>query len=723
VGLPGQEAYPEPAELPAEAARQRLFTYLAETFQARAQEGPLLLVFDDLQWADELTLGFLELVLQAGHSRQWRAAPVLVLGTYRTEEVHPALQRLLEEPGAQRLELGRLEEEAVGAMVAEMLALPGRPELFIHFLSRHSEGNPFFVAEYLHTAVSEGVLYRDGTGRWQVGAKAEGKATEALYEELPLPSSLRELVGRKLERLSPEARGLAEIAAVLGREVDAELLEAAAARVGMQLADGVDELLGRQVLTEPEAGRLRFAHDKIREVASERIAADRRGALHRAAAEGIEHRFEAQRGEHLAALGHHWEEAGERSRARQSYLAGARLAKDRYAYSEAERLYRAYLRLVEGPTTERILARNELGFEVLRNQGRASEALPEHRRSLQEARERGDRIAEAHSLHMMGVIHREIGELAEACMLHEQALEIQRQIGARRNEGRTLGNLALFYAEQGRHEQARVLYGQSLEIKRELGERREEGLTLGNLAVLYADEGRSAEARALYEQALAIIREVGDRQLQGVVMGNLAELLAETGCPEEAYALYEQAIAIHRETGNRPFEGVTLSYMANLHAVQGRLQEASGLHEQALAIHREVSDRRNEGITLMRRATLERRTGKIAEAEALSKQARQILEALGDTPTVAVCLCEHGHLALAQDRPARDLLMRAQELAASLQASPESELRRAVSRLHRAVEAFEAGQRERLFRGELAEDLPEGLRRRIGSSDERRGQP
>src|SRR5262249_46816254 len=126
----------------------------------------LLLVLDDLQWADDLSLEFLESFLYAGAILPW-----LIVGIYRGEEVRassPALSRLLGSPGVERRALFRLEEAAVEAVVGEMLALSPPPKPLSAALARHSEGNPLFVAEYLRAAVEEGLLGRDDQGRWQL---------------------------------------------------------------------------------------------------------------------------------------------------------------------------------------------------------------------------------------------------------------------------------------------------------------------------------------------------------------------------------------------------------------------------------------------------------------------------------------------------------------------------------------------------------------------------
>jgi predicted ATPase len=117
----------------------------------------VLLLLDDLQWADDLTLGWLRFVLRG---RLLENVRMLIVAAFRSEEVGDALGPLLQAPELRQLELSRLDESAVGSMVGDMLAVVPPPAVFVHYLSKHSEGNPFFVAEYLRAAVEDGLLYR-----------------------------------------------------------------------------------------------------------------------------------------------------------------------------------------------------------------------------------------------------------------------------------------------------------------------------------------------------------------------------------------------------------------------------------------------------------------------------------------------------------------------------------------------------------------------------------
>src|SRR5262249_33899706 len=149
--LPGQDAYAPPAEVPAQAARQRLFAALAETLGAYASEWPLVLVLDDLQWADELSLRFLA-SLDAGYFHEH---PVLVLGTYPAEEARDAIHELARRAHVADIALGRLDAETMTGIATDMLGLD-EPPTFVRDLAARAEGNPFFVGEYLRAAVDEG---------------------------------------------------------------------------------------------------------------------------------------------------------------------------------------------------------------------------------------------------------------------------------------------------------------------------------------------------------------------------------------------------------------------------------------------------------------------------------------------------------------------------------------------------------------------------------------
>lgn len=299
-----------------EVVARRLNADLADTFAAFAQDRPLLLVIDDLQWGDESTMRFLT-SLDASFLA---GVPLMILGTYRADETGPNLRALLDKEHVERIILGRLDEKDVGDIVRSMLAAPDAPQTFLHFLAQHSEGNPFFVAEYLRAAVTEQLLRREN-GRWRVAV------SDDTYRSLGLPGTLRDLVARRLGRLSPLAQLVAEAAAVLGRDMPEALLIAVCGDEDRAVLEAMSELVEQHVFDEVEGG-VRFAHDKLREGAYARIGSDRRRELHVRAAEVLEAGCTSaeQRDLHAAELAHHLDAAGLKERAIAWYERAAEVA-------------------------------------------------------------------------------------------------------------------------------------------------------------------------------------------------------------------------------------------------------------------------------------------------------------------------------------------------------------------------------------------------------------
>ncbi|HXQ54500.1 MAG TPA: AAA family ATPase, partial [Actinomycetes bacterium] len=249
-------------------APTRLFELLLGVLHRLAETGPLLVVVEDLHWADQSTrdlLGFLV--------RNLRGGVALVL-TYRSDELHrrhplrPFLAELDRSGRAERLELGRLGRRDLAGLLTGILGEPAPPPLVGEVLAR-SEGNPFFAEELL-------AAHLDGTR---------------------LPSVLRELVLARVQALSEPAQRVLEVAAVAGTRVDHELLAAVVGQDAEELVWLLREAVGRHVLGVDEAsGAYVFRHALVQEAIYDDLLPVQRGPLHAAYARALERRI-TQRGE------------------------------------------------------------------------------------------------------------------------------------------------------------------------------------------------------------------------------------------------------------------------------------------------------------------------------------------------------------------------------------------------------------------------------------------
>ena len=277
--LAGLESIPVSPGLSAEEGHRRLVESLLRVLSAFASEGsPLLWILDDIQWADELSLNLL-----LAMDLPWlEKSGIMILCTYRTDEIGRGLRQLIERPDVQNVVLSRMSTESVGRMAADMLAIPALPPAVQKFLATQTEGVPFFVAEYLRAALCEGLLSRRG-GYWQL---EDGDLSEADLRALPLPHKIHDIMVRRLAQVDEDLRTVVELAAVVGREADVELIASAldptnSAATVDQTLDRVRELIRLQILDSPESGRYRFVHDKLRETIYDALPSERRSELHR----------------------------------------------------------------------------------------------------------------------------------------------------------------------------------------------------------------------------------------------------------------------------------------------------------------------------------------------------------------------------------------------------------------------------------------------------------
>ncbi|WP_224365043.1 serine/threonine-protein kinase [Hyalangium versicolor] len=417
--LPGQRELPQPLPLSnTDAARARIFSALQDILFAFAQEDPVLLIIDDLQWADEMTLAFLEQLRQEDLVERG----VLLLATYRMEEMSEALRAVVTSPGSLQVELGRLDEGSIESMARGMLALHALPQDF-DSLVRRSEGNPFFVAEYLRAAISEGLLHRDSVGQWRLDERAR---SEGSLTSLALPVSIAEVIHRRLRELDARSQVLVESAAVLGKEFDAELLLETAPLTPTEALASLETLRVRQILEKAAGGRLRFLHDKLREITDARIPPERSCQLHFRAAEAIEHRYQRALDFPLyfASMANHWMKAEVHDRAsRYFHMAGER-ARTAHATREAIGFYREALaearehQRQEGHEAEDwrlpLLRTYENLGDVLSLTGQQTEAREAFGEALA-------RVSSSERIHR-ACLHRKVGKTWEPHHQHDNAL-------------------------------------------------------------------------------------------------------------------------------------------------------------------------------------------------------------------------------------------------------------------------------------------------------------
>jgi DNA-binding winged helix-turn-helix (wHTH) protein/tetratricopeptide (TPR) repeat protein len=381
---------PHSVALDSEQARFRLFDSISIFLVNVSRVRPLLLLLDDLHWADEPSLRLLHFLV-----RGMRAARVGLLGTYRDVEVrrqHPLAQLLglmAKEPHFRRILLRGLAEPDVARFIQETTGR-ATPEGLVRAVFEMTEGNPFFVCETVRLLDAEGRLQDGAAETWSVS----------------LPQSVREVIGRRLDRLSTESNRVLGLAAMMGREFSVGVLEQVAELSRDALLERLDEAVAAGIVSDHATrvagaaplplGHYAFSHALIREALYEETSGPQRVRLHRRIAEVLEASYARAAESHLPELAHHFFEAapgGDVERAVDYGVRAAQQALELLAWEEGVAHYERVLEVEELMVPADDARRGELVLglgQALWRAGLYPRARETFRQAIELARRQGD---------------------------------------------------------------------------------------------------------------------------------------------------------------------------------------------------------------------------------------------------------------------------------------------------------------------------------------------
>ena len=461
---------PPSLEMPAEAERNYLFDCFCRFVERLSAERPLLLVLEDLHWADESSLHLLRHLVSRVSGMY-----LVVVGTYRDLELDLApalattLRELVRERLVQRIHLARLTHDGVREMIESLSGLQP-PENLVGAIHAETEGNPFFVEEIYEHLAEEGRLF-DGDGEWLDGPS---------LEDLDVPEGVRLVVGRRLERLGEEAREALTLAAVVGRRFSYSFLGSVFDDPTALL--GAIEEASSLHLIEAEEGastrdaRYQFGHELIRQTLLQELSLPRRQQLHLQIADAMESTETAGTDEQASALAHHLYEAG--------------------TAAHESRTFRALFRAGE-------LALETRAF---------GEALPHFERALS-LTTRADRGRRAELHWQRGLARRSLGRWEEALADWETSLELSKELDDRSAMVRTASETAFLLNWKGRPREAAAVAKSGLDLVGRGGHSHQLLAEYGRALSLAADLQPGLEA---IDEALELVADSGnDPRLRG----------------------------------------------------------------------------------------------------------------------------------------------------------------------------------------------------------------
>jgi class 3 adenylate cyclase/tetratricopeptide (TPR) repeat protein len=580
-------------------ARSRLFWTFSHFLGTLTRDRPLLLVLEDLQWADESSLDLFHFL-----ARQISDKKVLLLCLFcraevetgsRLAEICEALERTRLARG---IRLRALSPEATVELVTDVFQISSRVvEPFAGRLHRWTQGNPFFLEGILQALVETGQL-RKSHGRW-LGWEVQ---------ELTLPSSIRDAISMRVRRLSPDARRIADLVAVIGGQVSHEVLQAVDGAAEETLASSIAELGERQVLAEAEVDGdvvYRFSHPLIPETLEAELPRAVTRGLHARVAEALETHFGESAGEHVDELAYHFARAyGKAHREKAlSYLAAAgRRALERNAHKEAAQYLEAALRhygdltvgeargsdspsTVDLPDLLGALAQARVN---LGDQGGAialwEEALP-----LVEGRD--DQEGAASLLRRIGQAQLSQGRLGAALKTFEMGRRAAASAGEQVGEARLRLVEGVSLQQAGRPDEARLAIEQARETAERSGDQRLLASVRRALLLVHLWNGELELVRERGRELRAMVAEIGDPQLMFWSEWTLAAAAGLRGNTEELLRRVEELERI-ADRVRSPSLGLWAAELSLEYAyASGAWDVGLGIGEQAAALGRALNER------------------------------------------------------------------------------------------------------------------------------------
>jgi predicted ATPase/class 3 adenylate cyclase len=571
-------------QLEGEALKNRLFADMTEIWKRVASDHKMVMVFDDLHWADPASAELLIHMLQIAEE-----VPILFVCAFRPERQSPAWKvRQAAEADYPHLyteiALQPLTHEDSNALVDSLLTISNLPEEVYDMIVSKTDGNPFFLEEVVRTLIDSGAVVRDETGmNWRQATK---------IEDITIPDTLQTLLISRFDRLEEEVRQTLQLASVIGRSFYYQVLKEVADKAAT-LDRHLNLLQRAELITE--AARLpeleyAFRHELTREAAYNSILRRRLRQFHRQVGETIEALYPEYLEEQAHRLAYHFSNGGEDERAVKYYVMAGDAAARLYANLEAISQYSRALEIVKkhaNTAAELVDLYLKLG-DRLRLNGQFEEFINLLTELEGHAREEGDRSVEVRAMIPQATVYStytKIFEPDKGREISQRSLEIARELDDSESEARSLWNLLLVETYGGLNPLLAVEHGgQAIKIARQHGFREVLAYALNDIARSYFALARQDEGHAALNEARELWREMNNIPMLTDNLQSASSAYYEAAKFDQATADADQCIELSQSIGNQWGEAAGLFVLSGVQVERGQIEASLAGNRRAMVL-------------------------------------------------------------------------------------------------------------------------------------------
>ena len=582
---------------------EQLFEQYRSVLTAIARQTPLILVIEDIHWADAGTIDLLDYL--ARRLNNLRNVPLLLIGTYRDIEInvlidekeHPllrAMRKIREQWGNVVLDLGRSVGGQSGRAFFDRLldTEPNRfDRAFRDRLFERSEGHPLFTVELLRMLQDRGVLQKDANGFWY--AERDVEITE-------LPDRVEAVIEERINRLQANLREILTCASVEGEQFIAEVIVKVRHLEELKVAEQLDRELDRRYHLVGNQGEhqlmmqrlhtYRFAHRLFQQYIYANLGPLQREELHRAVGEALEVLYGSKTGEIAPQLARHFQEAGQLRKSAQYYLVAGKQSQEAHANQNAITFYQRAEQLllqVGGFTDDLYTIRCDLArlYQLTGDITRQQQVIDVLIRQSSSEQNR-DRMIESNNLRL-GYLA-QLGDYVQARQIGEETLELARQSENDLLKAEVEICVGEIYAYLSAHNEALSHFRTADDIFKAYRHKQGQARALQSIALVYLNRNDYGNALRYAQQALVLDREQEDPVGEQEVLRYIGDIYAGEGDYQQALTSYEQVLRIRREIGYRTLEGGAIGDIGDVYLFIGDYQRSLELHYQSLEINKEV---------------------------------------------------------------------------------------------------------------------------------------
>ncbi len=483
-----------------EQEKRRLFVALSQFFTGLASKQPVLLIVEDLNWSDETSLEFLHYL-----ARRCARHPLLIVLTYRYDEIHSELRHWLaqldHERLAQEVFLTPLSCSEVEAMLQAIFdrkqTVPGETLDALYALT---EGNPFFLEEILKSLLLTGTIV-SANEMWE----------RQPPEQLQIPRSVQDAVQLRLEQVSSAGRQVVMLAAVAGRRFDFALLQQITQHEEQELLILMKELIAAQLVVEESEEQFAFRHALTREAIYRQLLLRERKVLHRTIAETMEQLYAPALDTHLTEVASHFYEAGVWEKALSYAQRAGEKALALYAPRAAIEQFTRALKATHHVTAEPVAPLYRLRGQAHETLGDFEQARADYERALHVGQEAHDSQMQWQAVMDLGFLWAG-RDYERAGSFFREAVRLAQQLEDRTLRAHSINRLGNWLVNIGQIAEGLEAHQQALDVFQKQQDRAGMAQTFDLLGMTLAWSGDLVKGRQQHERAIALLRVLGDQK-------------------------------------------------------------------------------------------------------------------------------------------------------------------------------------------------------------------